>query len=89
MIDPILINLTYKALVLILILSLPPVLMASLVGVLVSLVQAVTQVQDQTISFVFKLIAVMLTIVLTVRWLGEQLLIYANSIFDQIPSFLR
>ena len=89
MIDPFLTDLTYKALILVLVLSLPPIIMAALVGIVVSLLQAVTQVQDQTISFGFKLIAVMITLILTVRWLGGQILVYGLNIFDRIPTFLK
>lgn len=87
--DPILTQLTYKAMMMILYLSLPPIVMAALVGVLVGLVQALTQVQDQTISFAFKMIAVMITLVLTVKWLGGQILLFALSIFEHISSLIK
>ena len=51
-------------------LSLPPILVASIVGTLFSLVQALTQIQEQTLSFAVKLIAVGLTLFLTARWVG-------------------
>ncbi|MBY4897883.1 type III secretion system export apparatus subunit SctS [Cupriavidus sp. AU9028] len=71
---------------LVLILSLPVVVVASLVGVLVSLVQALTQVQDQTIQFLIKLIAVCITLVATYHWMGATLLGYTNLTFGQISS---
>lgn len=87
--DPKLTELTYKALMLVLILSLPPIIMASIVAVAVSIVQAVTQIQDQTISLAFKLIAVIVTIIATVRWLGGQLLLFSSGIFDNISSLVQ
>lgn len=87
--DPRITELTYKALVLVLIVSLPPIIMASLVAVAVSVIQAVTQIQDQTISFAFKLISVIITLIFTVRWLGGQLIIFAAGIFDSIPYFVQ
>ena len=87
--DPRITELTYKALVLVLIVSLPPIIMASLVALAVSVIQAVTQIQDQTISFAFKLITVIITLIFTVRWLGGQLLIFAAGIFDNIPYFTQ
>ena len=66
--DPILTDLTYKAMMMILYLSLPPIVMAALVGVIVGLVQALTQIQDQTISFAFKLIAIRITLILGFRY---------------------
>ncbi len=85
MVEPYLIDLTHKGLILVLMLTLPPVIMAAVSGILVSLAQAVTQIQDQTLSFAIKLIAVILTLLLTARWLGIQLLNYALNAFDKLP----
>ena len=78
-----------KALLLVFYLSLPPIIAASLVGVLVSLFQALTQIQEQTLSFAVKLVAVIVTIFLTARWQGGELLNYALNIFDNIPALGR
>lgn len=88
MLDPILTDLTHKALMLILLLSLPPIITAAVVGVLISLVQAVTQIQDQTLSFAFRLIAVVVTLLITARWLGGQVVIFTADIFDRIISYV-
>jgi type III secretion HrpO family protein len=82
--DPVLIDLTYKALILVLMLSMPPIVMAAVVGIMVSLVQAVTQIQDQTLSFGFRLVAVIITLIATVRWLGEEVFVFAANIFDHV-----
>ena len=82
-------NFTAKALVLIFYLSLPPIIAAALVGTLVSLLQALTQIQEQTLSFAFKLVAVITTIFLTARWQGSELYNYALYMFDNIPHFAR
>mgnify|MGYP003564650671 CR=1 FL=1 len=87
--DPTFTQLTYKAMMMTLYLSLPPIIMASLVGVLVGLVQALTQVQDQTISFAFKLMAVILALILTAKWMGGQILLFTLSIFDHIPTLIK
>lgn len=86
--DPILTDLTHKALMLVLLLSLPPIITAAVVGVLVSLVQAVTQIQDQTLSFGFKLVAVIITLIMTVRWLGQEVLIFTSNIYDRIIAYI-
>jgi type III secretion protein S len=88
MLDPVLTDLTHKALMLILLLSLPPIITAAVVGVLVSLVQAVTQIQDQTLSFAFRLVAVVFTLLIMARWLGEQVLIFTVDIFDRIIAYI-
>lgn len=75
-----------KALLLVFFLSLPPILAAALVGTLVSLVQALTQIQEQTLSFAIKLFFVVITIFLTARWLGDELYYYTLDIFNKIPT---
>ncbi|MEJ2639038.1 MAG: type III secretion system export apparatus subunit SctS [Desulfosarcinaceae bacterium] len=86
--DPILTDLTHKALMLVLLLSLPPIIVAAVVGILVSLVQAVTQIQDQTLSFAFRLVAVIITLMVTVSWLGQQVLVFATNIFENIITYV-
>lgn len=78
---------TSNSLLLVLYLSMPPIIAAAAVGTLVSLVQALTQIQDQTLSFAFKLIAVVLTIFYTARWLGGELYIFGHRIFTEFPTF--
>jgi type III secretion protein S len=77
---------TAKALLLVLILSLPPIVVAAVVGTVVSLLQALTQIQEQTLSFAIKLIAVSITIFLTSRWLGGELLLYTTALFDSLGT---
>lgn len=75
-----------QALVLILLLSMPPIAVAALVGTLVSLVQALTQVQEQTLGFVVKLVAVSVTLLATARWLGTELFSFTQVLFDTMPG---
>ncbi|WP_028605254.1 type III secretion system export apparatus subunit SctS [Ottowia thiooxydans] len=71
-----------QALYLTLWLSLPPIVVGALVGTLFSLFQALTQIQEQTLSFGVKLIAVTVTILLTARWMGGELFNFGAQIFD-------
>ncbi len=68
---------------LVLVLSLPPILVASITGILLSLIQAVTQLQEQTLSFGIKLIAVIITLFLTADWFSTELLKFSQNIFDK------
>ncbi|MDR2390613.1 MAG: type III secretion system export apparatus subunit SctS [Planctomycetota bacterium] len=77
-------NITKEAMLLVLILSLPPIVVASGLGILVSLLQAITQVQEQTFSFAVKLLGVTATLVLSASWLGRELLVYAVRLFDRV-----
>ena len=80
------IEFTKSALMLVLILSLPAILAASITGFLVSLLQALTQIQEQTLSFAIKLIAVVATVILTSRWLGIEILTFSSRLFDLLPT---
>jgi type III secretion protein S len=71
-----------QSLTLTLMLSMPAILVAAVVGTLFSLLQALTQIQEQTLSFAIKLIAVGLTLFLTASWMGGELINYTLSIFD-------
>lgn len=80
------IQLAVELLWLVLLLSLPTVIVASVVGIIVSLLQTLTQIQDQTLQFLVKLIAVSITLVMTYHWLGDNLFNYTNLVFDQIGN---
>ncbi len=79
-------SITQEALLLVLVLSLPPIVVAAALGVIVSLIQAVTQVQESTLSYAVKLLGVSVTLVVTITWLGRELLIYTVRLFDQIVN---
>lgn len=78
-----------QALLLVLILSLPPIVVASVVGILFSLIQALTQIQEQTLSFGVKLIAVGLTLYMTARWMGGEIFNYTVMIFEKFPDLVH
>lgn len=87
--NPDVISYLTKALYLVLWLSLPPIIVASVVGTLFSLFQALTQIQEQTLSFAIKLIAVMATLALSARWIGGEIYNYTLSIFEFFPMLVR
>ncbi|EBQ7959361.1 SPI-2 type III secretion system apparatus protein SsaS [Salmonella enterica] len=64
--------------------SMPVVLVASVVGVIVSLVQALTQIQDQTLQFMIKLLAIAITLMVSYSWLSGILLNYTRQIMLRI-----
>ncbi|KAB0676844.1 type III secretion system export apparatus subunit SctS [Aureimonas leprariae] len=75
-----------EAMLLVMVLSLPPIIVASVVGILVSLLQALTQVQEQTVSFAIKLIAVAITIAAMAGLLGSEMVNFTTKLFDTFPS---
>jgi type III secretion protein S len=77
-----------EAMTLVLLLSMPPIVVASLVGILIGLLQTLTQVQEQTISFAVKLIAVAITIAAMARLLGSEMLNYTLQLFNNFPKMI-
>jgi len=78
-----------KCLVLMLQLSLLPIVVATVIGLIVSLLQALTQIQEQTLGFAVKLIAISITIMAASSWIGGELLLYTQSIFTNFAAITR
>ncbi len=76
-------------LIIILRLSLIPILVATVIGILVSLLQALTQIQEQTLGFAVKLLAISVTLMAISAWMGGQLLLYTQDIFNNLPMLAR
>lgn len=74
-----------EGLYLVLLVSLPPVLASLVVGLLVSLLQASTQLQDHTLSFVPKLVAVLVTLAVAGPWIGAQLVRFTQTVLQAFP----
>ena len=66
-----------------------PLLLASLViGLLVSIFQAATSINEMTLSFIPKLLGVFLVLVLAGPWMIQQILDYMTNLFSSIPSII-
>lgn len=73
-----------QGMLLVVMLTASPLIVAVVVGVMTSLVQALMQVQDQTLPFGIKLVAVGITLIMTGRWIGVELIQLMNVTFDMI-----
>jgi type III secretion protein S len=80
-------QLTYQSLILILILSGPPIIISTVIGLIIAIFQAATQIQEQTLSFTVKLFAVVLTLMMLGGWLGGQIVNFATLIFTNFPKW--
>jgi flagellar biosynthetic protein FliQ len=69
-------------------LAAPILITALLVGFAVSLIQALTQLQDQTISFVPKIIAVSVALIISGNWMIQSLVNFTYDSFQLLPSML-
>ncbi len=78
-----------QTLFLALILTGPPVVTAMLVGLTISIIQATTQIQEQTLTFVPKLVAVVATLALAGPWMLAQLIAFSASIYEAIPLYVK
>jgi type III secretion protein S len=78
---------SYEGLLLILILSGPPIAIASIIGLFVAIFQAATQIQEQTFSFAVKMVAVMATIIMMGGWLGSLMLQFGTKIFTNFHKW--
>ena len=66
-----------------------PILLTALaVGFLISLFQAATQIQEATLSFVPKMIAVAIALLVTGNWVLAELVSFTHTLFDQLPALL-
>lgn len=83
------ISITKQALYLTLILTAPTVMAAMMIGLAVSLVQATTQIQEQTLTFVPKLVAVVVMLAITGPWTMVQLVNFTNSLLDSFGSLVK
>ncbi len=77
------------ALVLVLLLSAPPIIAATVLGTLVSLVQALIQVQDQTLGFAIKLAAVGITLLLTAGWISAEIYQFTYMLFTNFQDITQ
>ncbi|TPK98809.1 flagellar biosynthesis protein FliQ [Mesorhizobium sp. B2-4-12] len=66
--------------------SAPVVLVAMAVGIGIALIQALTQVQEITLTFVPKIVAIMLVVALTGPFIGGQISAFASVIFERIQN---
>lgn len=72
------------------ILLLMPILTLGLsVGLIISIFQAVTQIQEMTLTFVPKILAILLGLMFFGSWMLEQITGFAVNIFEQIPYYIR
>lgn len=82
-------HLCSQALYLVLLVSAPALLVSLVVGVAVGLMQAVTQVQEQTLSFVPKLAAVALALTLFGGFMGGEILRFTQTLWTSLPNVIH
>ncbi|MFW5966957.1 MAG: flagellar biosynthesis protein FliQ [Persicimonas sp.] len=75
-----------EGLMLVLVVSAPPILASLVMGLIVAVFQATTQIQEQTLTFVPKLIAVFASLLIAGPWIGAQLVQFTQTLFEGFPG---
>lgn len=71
------------------ILALPALLTGMFLGLVVSIFQATTQINEMTLSFIPKVVGVVIVIVLTMPWMLNSMTDFSVNIFNMIPTFVE
>lgn len=82
------IKIAEQAIYVVILLSSPMLLTALAVGLLVSIFQAMTQIQEQTLSFIPKILAVFISLVVFGPWMLTILLDYTKDLIQQLPQII-
>lgn len=83
------VGMTSEAIKVVLFLSAPMLIVGLVVGLIISVFQAVTQIQEMTLTFVPKIIAVMLALVIALPWMINLIITYTQNLFSSIPAYIR
>jgi len=73
----------------VLLLSAPALIIGLAIGLIISIIQATTSIQEQTLSFVPKIAAILLALILFGPWMFTTLVQYTQSLFAQIPDMVK
>jgi flagellar biosynthetic protein FliQ len=82
------VDLAREALSTALLIGAPVLLVGVVFGLLIGLVQALTQIQDQTVSFVPKVVAMVLVLMICMPWLIQRMMTYSEDLITNIPRML-
>jgi len=78
-----------EAVKMVLLISLPMLGVALVVGIAISLFQAVTQIQEMTLTFVPKIMAVFAAMILAAPWMTEKMVSFTQHLFAIIPTLTQ
>lgn len=87
--NTIILSITQTVLVLILQMMAPILVIATVVGLVISVFQTVTQIQESTLTFVPKIIVCVLTLIILLPWMVNIFIERTNELFAQIPALIH
>ena len=83
------VNLMSETLYLIIKVSAPMLLVSLVVGLVISILQTVTSIQEQTLTFVPKLISIFLVLIIAGNWILTNIVEYMEYLFENFNAFIR
>ena len=83
------VNFAQEAIKVTLYVSMPMLVLGLIVGVAISIFQAVTQIQEMTLTFVPKILVVLVALLFFSSWMLEQLMHFTVTTINQIPYYIR
>jgi flagellar biosynthetic protein FliQ len=69
--------------------SLPMLGVGLIVGLVVSIFQAATQIQEQTLAFIPKIVSMFLALLIAFPWIMDQMVSFTRHLFENIPTYIR
>ncbi|MGZ6224506.1 MAG: flagellar biosynthesis protein FliQ [Syntrophales bacterium] len=72
-----------------LLISAPMLLMGLIIGLAISIFQAVTQIQEMTLVFVPKIVAVLIALIISLPWMMNIMITYTQNILSNFPTYIR
>ena len=78
-----------QAIELTLLIAMPMLLIGLIVGLTVSIFQAATQIQEMTLSFIPKIIAIFLALLFSFPWIMDKMITFTTEIFIKFPQYIR
>jgi flagellar biosynthesis protein FliQ len=82
-------NLAQSAIMLILILAGPVLLISLVIGLIISLIQAATQINEATMTFIPKIIGIVAVLLILGSWMLQQLIVFTSNIFNSLANLAR
>jgi len=83
------VHLAREALFMVLLLAGPAMAVALLIGLVISILQATTQIQDQMLNMVPKIVGMFVTLLVLGSWMLERAINYTTELFSRIPDLLH
>ena len=83
------VNFAQEAIKVTILVSMPMLVLGLIIGLAISIFQAVTQIQEMTLTFVPKILIVLVALLIFASWMLEQLMHFTITTINQIPYYIR